>query len=183
MAIEKYSTEGILVQSYENAESDVVFKIYTRDYGMIFARQVSLKKSVKLRQHLQVGRVSVVTLVKGKDQYRLAGATEVYIAGNFLHYIVGLLGRFITGEAKNLKLYDRLIEYSKLDSNQYDLQDLRLCVMSDILIQGGYIDTNMIGLSLEDYKNNDTLYYYTHVILNKKQIILQVNKAIKESML
>ena len=184
MAIEKESTEAIIIKIYESGESDVVVKMYARDFGMIFAKSMSLRKSVKLRAHILENRISSVTLVKGKEYYRLAGAKEEYDKINEhknLPQVTALVNRYITGEQKNIRLYDRLIEY--INYRDLDNGTLRLCLTSEFMIMLGYLDSDSLGLNLEKYLSLSLDDYILHIQLRKKEAVQIVTHAITASML
>lgn len=184
MAIEKQSTEAIIVKIYESGESDAVVKMYTRDFGMIFAKSMSLRKSVKLRAHILENRISNVTLVKGKEYYRLAGAKEEYDKINEhknLPIVTTIINRYIIGEQKNIKLYNRLIEY--VNQKDLDTNILKLCVTSEIMIMLGYLDSELLGLDLEKYLSLNIDDYIMHIQIRKKEAVQMVSHAVTASML
>lgn len=184
MAIEKESTEAIIIKIYESGESDAVIKMYARDFGMIFAKSMSLRKSVKLRAHIMENRITSVTLVKGKEYYRLAGAKEEYDMLNKhknLPTVAALINRYITGEQKNIRLYNRLIEY--VNYKDLDSGILRLCLTSEFMIMLGYLDSELLGLDLEKYLSLNLEDYILHVQLRKKEAVQIVTHAVAASML
>jgi recombinational DNA repair protein (RecF pathway) len=184
MAIEKQSTEAIIVKIFESGESDAVVKMYTRDFGMIFAKSMSLRKSVKLRAHILENRISNVTLVKGKEYYRLAGAKEEYDKINShknLPLITSIINRYVVGEQKNTKLYDRLMDY--INQKDADKNILKLCLTSEIMIILGYLDSELLGLDLEKYLSMNIDDYILHIQLRKKDAVQMVSHAVTASML
>ena len=77
MAIEKYVTKCIVIESYDRGEHDRVYKLFTREYGMVLAHAKSIRKlESKLRAHVRPRSVALVTLVQGKEVWRLVGAEE-----------------------------------------------------------------------------------------------------------
>ncbi len=184
MSIEKQSTEAIIVRIFESGENDAVIKMYTRDFGMIYTKSMSLRKSVKLRAHIVENRISNVTLVKGKEYYRLAGAKEEYDKINAhknLPVVTSIVGRYITGEQKNTKLYDRLKDY--ICYPELDQSILKLCLTSEIMIMLGYLDSELLGFSLEKYLSTSVEDYILHIQLRKKEAVQIVTHAITASML
>lgn len=184
MSIEKFTTEGIILNKYDSGESDAVFKIYTRDFGTITAKQASLKKSVKLRPHLMQFRVVNVTVVRGRELYRIAGARESEInkiKSELMPHLCQLINRFLAYEVKNSKLYDRLIQYIK--KSELDIAMLRLCVLADIMIVSGYMDTEKINMTLSEYKESGVDDIYMKVVMNKPDIVQNLRTSIEASML
>jgi recombinational DNA repair protein (RecF pathway) len=184
MAIEKQSTEAIIVKIYESGESDAVVKMYTRDFGMIFVKSMSLRNSVKLRAHILENRISNVTVVKGKEYYRLAGAREEYDKINEhknLPTVTSIVNRYITGEQKNVRLYERLIDYTSC--KDLDINMLRICATSEIMIMLGYLDSEALGLNLESYLAMSLEDYIIHIQIRKKEAVQMITQAVTASML
>ena len=72
---QKYHTDAIVLKSYESGESDRVFALYTHDFGLVYARATSIRsEKSKMRYALQTCARAHVSLVKGKNGWRLAGA-------------------------------------------------------------------------------------------------------------
>lgn len=182
MAIEKYTTEAFIISMYESGEDDIVFKAYTRDFGMILVRSTSLRKSIKLRGHIRVNHMSQITVVQGKEIYRLTGAVEIQNQNKFIAHVCECIGKFIHGEGKNVKLFDRLVQYSNL-GNDFDMQQLRISLFAEVLIQLGYLDIENLSLTKEEYINSDINHFYLLSSLNKKVFVNTIQKSIVESML
>ena len=185
MALEKYTTEAIVIHMFESGESDILLKLYTREFGMILAKASSLRRSVKMRPHIQVGREVFVTLVKGKEIYRLAGVVE-RVKNNESNRqvsaaVVASLSKYIQGEQKNAKLYDRMVSYIHIGDSE--ARAIRLAIHADILIMLGYLNIEDLGLEKQGYIQSDAIGFYIHVTLNKKSIVHNVAKASEASML
>lgn len=70
-----YVTEGIVLKRKDIGEADVLFTIYTKDYGKIRALAQGVKKSsAKLKGHLETFSHSEIHFVLGKNGERLVGA-------------------------------------------------------------------------------------------------------------
>ncbi|MBP6948689.1 MAG: recombination protein O N-terminal domain-containing protein [Candidatus Pacebacteria bacterium] len=184
MAIEKYTTECIVVESFNNGEHDKVYKVFTRDFGMILAHAKSIRKlESKLRAHIQERSVSLITLVQGRDVFRLVGAEERYTEKMFIHEVVSLLKRFVRGEGAHKALYDRLIIFLKTKAS-YDISLSRTLLYYIVLVELGYADSKVIGAkSNKEYVSwtNDDLY--THCILSHALVKAHVHDVLKEMQL
>jgi recombinational DNA repair protein (RecF pathway) len=181
MSIEKYSTEAIIVYVIDSGENDAIVKMYTRDFGMIYAKSASLRKSVKLRAHIMQNRISSVTLVKGKEYYRLAGAKEEYTNSKNLPVITKIINKYIAGEQKNIKLYSRLIDY--VNYKDIDEGMLKLTITSEVMIMLGYLNSESLGLKLEEYLALNVNDYVMHIQIRKKEAVQIVRTAMEASML
>ena len=75
MAIEKYTTQCIVVESFDQGEHDRAYKLFTRDFGLVTAHAKSIRKlESKLRAHVRPRSVSLVTLVRGMETSRRGGS-------------------------------------------------------------------------------------------------------------
>lgn len=180
MAIEKYTTQTFIIQTYESGEHDKMYKLFTRDFGLIFAKATSIRKlESKLRAHMHVGRMSLVTLVKGKEVWRLTGAEEVREKTSFCREVALLLERFVRGEGAQKRLFDHMI--SLCEREGLDEKTLRLLSYYLILVDLGYADATYIGAkSMEEYSlwNMDDLY--THLVLTKDGVRNHVRHVLSE---
>ena len=154
MAIEKHTTEAILVSTYHSGENDLNLKLFTKDFGMIFALAKSARKlESKLKTHIKKSRYCSATLVKGKDIYRLVGIVEsqddVNVSSGVI--IVESLDRFMRAEGKHAQLYNKLYLLSLLN---IDTRLLRITSYIITLIDLGYADANILGYEdIDDYKS------------------------------
>ncbi len=68
MSIEKYTTEAIILKEYIEGEADLNYKVWTREFGVIFVLARSIRKvSAKLRMNMVKNNYLNLTLVKGKN--------------------------------------------------------------------------------------------------------------------
>lgn len=181
MSIEKISTEALVLGVYTIGENDALVSLYTKDFGVIKAKAISLRKSKKMQSHIITGRMTNITLVKGREVYRVVGCTEINIKSNAFMPIVECVQRFFHGEEKNVKLFDRLIAYSGLkDAND---SHIKTCVYLEVLINLGYLDIEKIGLTKKEYIEMDTHSFYLHSFLQKSTCAVAIRQAIDISML
>lgn len=182
MSIEKQTTSAIVTAAYDSGEHDVMLKIYARDFGMIYALSKGLKRSAKLRSHLMLGRVADITLVKGKEVYRVVGAREsMSDKSPNIKFFINIINRLVHGEIKNIRLYNRILKYAQIEN--VDVLTLKLAVSAELLIVLGYIDTNKIGIKIEDYIKMEVGDFLLTVQLKKKEVALLVKSGLEDSML
>lgn len=71
----KYTTEGIVLSRYPLGEASMLVTLITQELGLVRARAQGLRKpGAKLAPALQTFVSSDVTLVRGKEGWRLSGA-------------------------------------------------------------------------------------------------------------
>lgn len=120
MAYHKHHTKGIVLGGVAVKEGDRLLYIFTREFGLIraLARSVRTERS-KLRPQLQDFTVGTVSLIRGKEFWRVAsmsGSASFYhalkgrdSARSVLFRLSGLLKRLLPGEEKNTEAYDIFI--------------------------------------------------------------------------
>ena len=170
MAIDKYVTESFVLASYEAGEHDITYKLFTKEFGLIFARATSVRKlPSKLRAHLKVGYMTRVTLVKGKELWRITGGEEYHCEDILRYDVVKLLERFVRGEGVQKTLFTHMKEI--LSTRNIDERTGRLLAHYLALVDLGYADANVIGArSIEQYVSWNIDDLYTQAILTKDTI-------------
>ncbi len=180
MSIEKYTTPTFVLASYENGEHDRMYKLFTRDFGLVFAKATSVRKlESKLRAHLQTGRMSRVTLVKGREVWRITGGEEMIGTTSICKDIVMLLERFVRGEGNQKRLFDHM--YALALKNGLEERISRLLAYYLILVDLGYADAERIGaLNIEQYISWNMDDLYTQLILTKDVVRPHVMSVLEE---
>ena len=73
-----YHTNSIVLDTFPTGEADMTILLFTKELGMILAVAKSVRSAKsKLRYSLQIGSVSKVDLVKGKQVWRVISATPI----------------------------------------------------------------------------------------------------------
>ncbi len=188
-----YTTKAIIIKSIPIGEANKYYFLLTHDLGFIMAsaQGVRLDKS-KLKGHLQDFCLVNVSLVKGKEVWRITGV-ETIESGNFLKNtnkliaiknIFNLLTRLLHGEEKNEALYDSVeSSYNFLLNNelkQASIKNLETITVLRILYNLGYFKHSF---DLYDYvKSNDIsddlLVSFEQ---NKNKAIVDINTALQET--
>ena len=184
MAIEKYTTKAIVIEGYDQSENDKAFKIFTREFGMIICHAKSIRKlESKLRAHILPRGMSTLTLVKGKEVWRLVGADVEECSSSRIHEVTAILSRFIRGEGAHKALFDRI---TSLLSHKgiYDISITRLLLYYIMLVELGYADAKVIGArDIKEYIHFSIDELYTHILLTKPQVTSHVKEVLKEMQL
>lgn len=193
MSHEKYTTEAFILKSYEQGESDLVYKIWTREFGIIFVLARSIRKvSAKLRMNAKKNQFLNTTLVKGKDIWRLTGVEESQnISTNDIYFleiqkiIAEAVDKFIEEKKSYKKLFDKLKSiFIEEGIEKLEISKLKILIYYLVLVDTGYADARVIGVKdLEEYKDFSIRDFYTHFILNESEIKNHVVFVLKNSML
>ena len=117
MSIEKYTTEAFILREYPQDENDIVYKVWTKDFGIIFVLARSIRKlNAKLRMSIQKHRFLILTIVKGRDIWRLTGVEEIKEDSSNIKYILeikSIIGETISRFLEEKKSYKKLFEKLK----------------------------------------------------------------------
>lgn len=199
MSIEKYTTEAFILREYERDENDMVYKVWTRDFGIIFVLARSIRKiTAKLRMVIKKNDFVLITVVKGKDVWRLTGAEE-YSQNKILtnsdwqfkakKIISDSVNKLIEEKKTYKKLFDRLKSIFVSEENYkslslIDINKFKLLIMYIVLVDTGYADARIIGAKdLEEYKTFTMQDFYTYFVLNETEIKNHVLRSLKEIMI
>ncbi|OGI74800.1 DNA repair protein RecO [Candidatus Nomurabacteria bacterium RIFCSPHIGHO2_01_FULL_43_16] len=187
-----YHTEGIILGSKNFGESGRYYSIFTRNLGMVYASAQGVRKmSSKLRFILQDFACVKIDLVQGKDFWRVTSASK----GNILERlsknpetfavvsnIANLLKRLLAGIEPNETLFIDLINgLSVLETAQKeeDLRNIEAVIVLRILNNLGYIGGNEMLQSLVKSPFEPNLIF--EASKSRKEVLRQINKALKET--
>ncbi|MFA6430676.1 MAG: recombination protein O N-terminal domain-containing protein [Candidatus Paceibacterota bacterium] len=188
-----YTTEAILIKSVPIGEANRLYFLLTKDLGLIKATAQSVRSpKSKLNGHLQVFCLVKISVVKGKDIWRITSVESILQNGlirhagklSVLHNISKLFLRLVHGEEKNEELFE-CIKSAYIICRDADLshEELRLAEVLTVLRMMhflGYIKKTE-GLSAFSEKVNLTPEILENFSKNKKQAILEINNALKET--
>jgi DNA repair protein RecO (recombination protein O) len=117
MSYHTHHTEALVIKGFSVGEDNRFFSLFTRELGLLraLAKSVRLERS-KLRYHLQEYAFVRVSLVRGRDIWRVTGAGDSHnpyreLAGEphkqlIVLQITALLSRLLQGEEIDASLFD-----------------------------------------------------------------------------
>ncbi len=195
MSYRIYSTRAFILSSAPSGETSKTYLLYTQDFGLIRARAQGVRSlASKLRYNLSDYGFVTVSLVRGKELWRLTGAVSestdqssdvtAIIAGK-IHpelarvraRILNLIKRLVHGEEQNSILFGVLVtlfnKESTALSEREDVLALETLTLAHVLKALGYIDADALlgDQSLE------------HIKSKKREIVGAINKALQETQL
>ena len=180
-----YTTQAFIIHSTPYGEAGKFLLLFTRDFGMIgaIAQGIRLNKS-KLRYHIQDFSFSLISLVRGKEVWRITGANEIEktVKLDLFHIkIFKLLHRLLQGEEKNEKLFEIINELYRSNIEKENNDIVELIVVLRILNCLGYIYNKDLSIFFDNHIiDEDTIGMADKL---KKEIIKSINLALKESQL
>ena len=197
MSHTRYESECFVLEAEERGEANAQYLLFTKDLGLLRASAQGVRLSQgKLRYSLQEFSKADVSLVRGKEFWRVVGAqSKVHLWMKqelssskllLLAKIFKLVKRLVTGEEKNQTLYSILEEavtyLQGREFNDEELLLLELLVVAHVLKQLGYFEvTEVYKPFLEVQLFADTMLHEVEGV--KKGLLQDINKALKETQL
>ncbi|MGB3922066.1 MAG: DNA repair protein RecO [Minisyncoccia bacterium] len=196
MSYHIYTTRGIVLGERPAREADRVYTIFTKDLGLVRASATGVRKDLsKLRGHLEPFSLATVSLVRGREYWRLTSAELVYnletrlsetpelflaFAKNF-----SLLEKLVAGEEKHLELFEDIAAVAELivEGNipALDPESVEILLAARILFNLGYLSAEEeFGPLLEGNLTAETLKAVSE---SKKSLIKAINQGIQSSQL
>lgn len=191
-----YHTEGFVLNGQSVGEANKFFWIFTRDFGMVgaMAQGVRLLQS-KLRYSLQDYSYSKISLVRGKQVWRIVGAIKeknlresLTDSGKFeiIAKAFSLLNRLVRGEEKNESLFNHIFSACEFiereDMGGNSLKNCEYVLVMRILQSLGYL-----GDSKNFKEFTDSSVWGKHLVFKmgdmSREAVVQINKALKETQL
>lgn len=196
MSYHIYTTTGIVLTERPAREADRIYTIFTRDFGLVRASATGVRKDLsKLRGHLEPFSFSSISLVRGREYWRLTSAElidnlKTRFVGNpdlFLAFArnLSLLEKLVAGEEKNIKLFDDITGIIGL-AGQENLtsrvpESVEILMATRILFNLGYLsEGNASGGIIAGPVTEETLAL---VFQEKKSLIKAINHGIQSSQL
>jgi DNA repair protein RecO len=185
---QKYNTEAIVLGSREQGESDRIFALYTKDFGLVRARASAVRKETsRMRYALQSYSHAHVSLVRGKQGWRVGGAVagkEKIQTENLAVFarIASLVLRLVAGEGQNSYVFATLVEaHAALSSStKGSSATIELVCVARILYGLGYLSEEALSTTLFAH----TSYALEHVReaeTLREKLLATVNRAINET--
>jgi len=180
-----YTTPAFIIHSSQYGEAGKFLMMFTRDFGMIGATAQGIRLiQSKLRYHTQDSCYSNISIVRGKEVWRLTGAEGLeYQKNNILYLkILKLLKRLLQGEEKNEKLFNIVerLYLTPIEEKDYEtVESLTVLRILNTLGYVGYIDE--LGQFLDsDHINTELLANFSSY---KPKVVRIINESLKQSQL
>src|SRR3989344_2997459 len=136
MSYHIYTTKGIVLNSRPWREADRIYSILTRELGLVKAQALGVRKEgSKLRGAIEPVCLTTVSLVRGKEYWRLTSAE--FIKRFQKSQPLVMLEALVAGEASHPELFDAVEKHLESDE---------ITLVSRILFQLGYLQEKDLGL-------------------------------------
>jgi len=188
---QKYNTDALVLGSRERGEADRVFALYTRDFGLVYARASAVRSEAsRMRFALQHYSRARFSLVRGKRGWRIGGAIAECGIGQSVKgiavfaRIVELVVRLVRGDEKNEYLFAALAEAHRAlhVAREEVVPTIEIVCVARVLFALGYLSAEAhattifshTAYSLEHLEEAETL---------REKLLSSINKAISETQL
>ena len=132
-----YRTEGVILKKEERGEADLLFTVYTKDFGKLKILGKAVRKmGSKLRSATGIFSLSEIEFIQGKSQKTLTDAISAGKAPELIkdlkklriaHKIAEALDRLIKGQEHDEKIWQLLAEvFQKLNNPRLSNAGYRL---------------------------------------------------------
>ena len=203
MSITKHTTSAFIIKYYESGENDLMYKIWTKDFGIIFALAKSVRKiNAKLRMILRKNDFINITLVEGRELWRIVGTAEdenlnqnfekdlnLNQEKKFLE-IKKIISDGVDKFLEERKAYIYLFSlfksiFDKENKNQIlEISKMKILIFYIINVFAGYADFKLLNIQkIEELEKMEIKNFYLNFVLNQEEIKNHLIKAIKNSML
>lgn len=196
MAYHRYEVSGFILGVYDRGEFDSVVQAYTKELGFISAKATGFRRHLgKLRAHIQPLSHTELSLVRGKEYWRLIGArnSEHYWprkkysseVRQLMTQLLNMLKRLVHGESQNQELFvvlSSIFEYLTKDENyrvfsSEELLIVEVVAVARILYTLGYIaNTEAYGTLISESVCNDDVFFFAEV--HKDALVKDINHAL-----
>ncbi len=186
------TVRAIVVARRSAGEGSVRISLYTDSLGLISALAKSAREErSKLRPHLQVGTTGVFSLVKGRDVWRVTGATSTEnsyfaLAGKksaqeAAARVIAIVRQFIRGEGSDPYLFSVLFGFFRAlpeMEEEYALEAECVAVLR-VLAALGYVREDPHMTSFLDISYDAATLKQVRV--SRASLVRLINEAISES--
>jgi DNA repair protein RecO (recombination protein O) len=147
MSYSIHNTEGLIISFRPLREADRVYSILTRDLGLIRATAIGVRKDAsKLRGSLEPLTLSAISLVRGKEYWRITSAEviqEIKSEPAVLRPLI-LLEKLVQGESAHPEIFDAVKEMILSRKPEDEMFEVRF--VATILFHLGYLNREDLTL-------------------------------------
>lgn len=184
----KYSTRGIILARTPLGEANGLITLLTEDLGLVRARAQGIRKpGAKLASALVTYAESEVALVRGREGWRVTGATlsEPWFARlqkrsvrERAGRVAGLVLRLVPGESAEPQFFSLMINFFRALVEQNELEhDSAECLAALSLLSTLGLDADPTIVHTPSFEPE----ILAHVGAHRRDYILRINRGIEAS--
>lgn len=147
MSYHIYTTDGLVLLERPWREADRIYNILTRDLGLIRATALGVRKEAsKLRGSLEPISLASISLVRGKEYWRVTSAQSLKRLSPKPSLLkpLALLDKLVQGEASHPELFDAVEKMILKPNTDEEVTEINL--VAQILYHLGYLKESDLSL-------------------------------------
>lgn len=184
-----YNTEAFILFSRNSGEADKMYDLFTKDFGVVSARATGIRKiESKSRYSIQDFRYADVSLVRGKNYWRLISARPIHELNSIKSLgtpsrmrSLQLVQKLAPREEPLPDLFGELVSAysfsSKAHPKQEEMRGLEALLALKILYALGYWGEDQGDKDLVLSPFNDTSIEKINSV--RKDIVKELNKSLR----
>jgi DNA repair protein RecO len=196
MSYQVYRTEAFVLGGNAHGEGSRMICLFTKEFGMITALAQGVREiKSKLRYHLQPYSCAEVTLVRGKEIWRLTGASandfesKALLAAEkrvIIAKIFTLIKRLVVGEHEDKTIFEdvrRAFEFlGREDLTPEELAGMEIVLALRLLFASGYLrnDGQFAGFLQPNDWNRQS---FSSAYGARNHAVAAINNSLRESQL
>ncbi len=194
MAHHIYHTDGIVISKTSVNEWDARVGVFTRELGLIFVQVKAYRRpESKLRPHLSLYSYIRLSVVRGREVWRLVGVenyglTSVFVKHKSARLVVGqiinVVKRLVKGEDSHPVLFDDILGSFKqislaVEQERYlELENIELVTLLRVLHHLGYIpDIPELRIFIDHFSWTDLAQIKLDTV--RRPMIQTINDSLK----
>ncbi len=186
-----HTTLAFVLKSYPHGESNRVYKLFTRELGLLYAHGQGVRELKSRNKYsLQTGGLSEITLVRGKNVWRITGAKSArfFIFSRrskiVKEKLLTFIGKSMQAEDVSNDVFDIIISgyFALSNDDVFDSELVEIITMLRIIDKIGFLKKTGKNANAGDFINsinisNDLL----NKVNNQKTFLIKIiNEALEE---
>jgi recombinational DNA repair protein (RecF pathway) len=187
-----HTTLAYVLDAYPHGESNYVYKLFTRNLGLLYAHAQSVRElKSKNKFALQTGHITEITLVRGREVWRITTAQHVPEQldadeqNHMSRNVLNLIGKFLAVEDVSERVFDTMTS---------GIQTSRTCKQEDVMLVEaitilrimdilGFVARPLEELVIAHFLGKHDFSKETIEIAreHKKTLLIRVNTALREA--
>ena len=186
-----HTTLAFVLKSYPHGESSRVYKLFTRELGLLYAHGQGVRElKSKNKYSLQTGDLSEITLVRGKNVWRITGAKNAYFftfskrSRIIKEKVLSFIGKSMQVEDKSQEVFDIAVSgyFALSDDSAFDDELVEIITMLRIIDKIGFLKKTGKNVNTVDF--TDPVYISDELLYKVKEqktfLIKTINEALEK---
>ena len=187
-----HTTKAFVLQRYPQGESNFTYKLLTETLGLLYAHGQGVRELKSRNKYaLCVGQISIITLVKGREVWRITGAQNENECSNlsenplYMRKILQLVGKMLPVEDDSEKVF-KIVEECFNESNKHDAETetvLETVTMFRLMDAFGFVARPIEEVTIAQFLDSEPISadLLTRATKYREALVSRVNNALEEA--